>query len=111
MILIRFKRQFTVNNSNSYNRINEKTMADLWGALDEPEPLETVSLPVAVRTPDVVVKQDLINHDNIRHQTEQLRISLDCSAQIAVAAYKVADYIPNLRDSKYREFWEVQVCI
>jgi hypothetical protein len=84
-------------------------MADLWGALEETEPTENATSTVAIRTPDAVVVQDLINHDKIRSETEQLRMSLSCSAQIVVAAYKVADYVPHMENSKHREFWEIQV--
>jgi len=84
-------------------------MADLWGALVETQPAESPIVTVAIKTPDAIVVQDLINHDKIRSETEQLRTSLECSAQIVVAAYKVADYVPNLKNAEYREFWEVQV--
>ena len=86
-------------------------MADLWGALEEAKPAEAISLPVAINEPDFVVKADLMNHDKIRHETQLLHTSLDCSAHIAVAAYKVADYMPNLQNSEQRQFWEVQVCL
>jgi hypothetical protein len=84
-------------------------MADLWGSLDETQPAESSIGTVAIKTPDAIVVQDLINHDKIRSETEQLRTSLDCSAQIVVAAYKVADYIPNLQNARHREFWQVNV--
>jgi hypothetical protein len=86
-------------------------MADLWGALDETKPVETPTTIVALITPDERVKRDLINHDNIRSETEQLRMSLDCSARIVVAAYKVADYVPNLQNNAHRQFWEVEVSL
>ena len=87
-------------------------MADLWGALEETEPVETLSVPIAVAlpTPDTVVVKDLITHDKIRSETDLLRTSMACSSRIVVAAYKVADYVPNLQDSKHREFWKEQVC-
>lgn len=86
-------------------------MAGIWDSLEETEPPAAISLPIAITAPDAVVVHDLMNHDKIRHETEHLRISLDCSAHIAVVAYKVADYIPNLQSSEQRQFWEVQVCI
>ncbi|CAF4580743.1 unnamed protein product, partial [Rotaria sp. Silwood2] len=53
--------------------------------------------------------EDLINHGKIQSETEQLKTSLQCSAQIVIAAYKVADYVPNLANAKHREFWQIQV--
>jgi hypothetical protein len=86
-------------------------MADLWGTLDETEPVESPTVTVAIKTPGAIVEQDLINHEKIRSETDQLRTSLDCSAQIVVAAYKVADYIPNLSNAEHRQFWELQVSL
>ena len=86
-------------------------MTDLWDALDETGPVENSSRTVAVKTPDAIVVEDLINHDKIRSETEQLRMSLACSASIVVAAYKVADYVPNMQNAKHREFWEIQVSL
>jgi hypothetical protein len=86
-------------------------MADLWGAIEETEPVESSTNAVGLIPPDTIVVQELINHDTIRSETNQLRMSLNCSAGIVVAAYNVADYIPNLRDSKHREFWQQQVSL
>ncbi|CAF3522649.1 unnamed protein product [Rotaria socialis] len=84
-------------------------MADLWGALEEIEPGTSPTVTVAIRTPDVTVVQDLINHDKIQRETEQLRQSMNYSAQIVIAAYKVADYVPNLENSEHRQFWQSEV--
>ncbi len=86
-------------------------MADLWGALEETKPVVTPVTPVAIKTPDHSGGQDLINNDQIRVETEQLRMSLNCSAQIVVAAYRVADYVPNLTNAEHRQFWEAQVSL
>ena len=86
-------------------------MADLWGALEEVEPIENPTVTVAIKTPDAVLNEDLINLRKIQGETELLKKSLDCSAQIVIAAYKVADYVPNLNNSQHREFWEQQVSL
>jgi hypothetical protein len=79
-------------------------MADLWDALEETEPVVTPVTTVAIKTPDDIVVQDLINHGKIRGETEQLRTSLNCSAQIVIAAYRVADYVPNLTNNQHASF-------
>ncbi|CAF3422524.1 unnamed protein product [Rotaria sp. Silwood2] len=84
-------------------------MADLWGALDNTEPVEKPATVVAIKAPDAIVVEDLINNGKILSETIQLKTSLDCSALIVIAAYKVADYVPNLANAKYREFWQVEV--
>ena len=84
-------------------------MADLWDALNDTETAEPPTTTIAIKTPSDIVVEGLINHDKIRSETEQLRTCLDCSAQIVITAYKVADYVPNLKDSKHREFWEQEV--
>ncbi len=84
-------------------------MADLWGALEENEPKENPTITVAIKTPDTIVVQDLINNGKIQTETKKLRTALDCSARIVVATYKVADYVPNLTNADHHEFWEVQV--
>ncbi|CAF3947453.1 unnamed protein product [Rotaria magnacalcarata] len=84
-------------------------MADLWDTLEETEPVTSPTVTVAIRTPDVTVVQDLINHDKIRSETELLRQSMNSSGQIVIAAYKVADYVPNLENSEHRQFWQSEV--
>jgi hypothetical protein len=86
-------------------------MTDLWGALEETQPVVSPTLPVAIKAPDDVVIQDLITHEKIRSETNLLKTCLDCSAGIVVAAYKVADYVPNLANDQYRQFWQVQVSL
>jgi hypothetical protein len=89
----------------------EKSMADLWDSLEETKSVESPTRVVDIKAPDTIVVQDLINHDKIRSETEQLRMSLECSARIVVAAYKVADYVPDLNNTQQREFWQVQVSL
>jgi hypothetical protein len=86
-------------------------MADLWGALEETEPVESPTLTVAIKAPDTVVVQDLITHEKIRSETDLLKTCLDCSAGIVVAAYKVADYVPNLANDQCRDFWQFKVSL
>jgi hypothetical protein len=64
---------------------------------------------VGIATLDNFVIRDLINNGKIQSETEQLRISMNCSAQIVVAAYQVADYVPNLQNAQHQEFWEKKV--
>ena len=87
-------------------------MADLWGALEEtPVPEEKPVQTIVIATPNEVVTQDLVNNGKIQSETEQLRTSMNCSALIVVAAYKVADYVPNLQKDDHREFWQTQVSL
>ena len=78
-------------------------------ALEEDGPAETPTTTVAIKTPDAIVVQDLINNEKIISETNQLKISMDCSERIVIAAYKVADYVPNLANAEQRQFWQVQV--
>ena len=84
-------------------------MGGLWDEIDATSTTDNPTNVIAIKAPNDIVVEDLINNEKIRSETLQLRKSMFCSGKIVVAAFKVADYVPNLATGKTRDFWEKQV--
>ena len=89
-------------------------MASLWDTLTPDSTTNTMnntetSLAVATMTPDQMVTYDLNTQELVHADTELLKESLKFCQHVVVAAYTVADYVPNLSNNQHAEFWREKV--
>ncbi|CAF5112846.1 unnamed protein product, partial [Rotaria sp. Silwood1] len=61
---------------------------------------------LALMTPDQMVIYDLNNQELVHSDTDALLDSLDACEKIVVAAYTVANYVPDLSNNEYATFWK-----
>ena len=94
-------------------------MDELYGALstNDNEEAQENKVPVYTRaelaeiSPNDMIIYDMKNEQLLHDHTYALQTSMSICEHIAVAAYKVAEYVPDLHDNKYAEFWKEQVSI
>jgi hypothetical protein len=92
---------------------------DLWDSLDPDDDDETKKKDILVDTgiklaeisPNEMVTYDMNNEKMVYDQTDSLSASLVFREQIVIAAYKVAEYVPDLSNNKYSTFWKKQVSV
>lgn len=89
-------------------------MADLWDTLTPDSTTNTMNSTemahaVATMTPDQMVTYDLNTQELVQADTQLLRESLEFCQHIVIAAYTVADYVPNLSNNQHTEFWKEKV--
>lgn len=89
-------------------------MASLWDTLTPDSTTNTMNntvtaLAVATMTPDQMVTYDLNTQELVHADTELLKDSLEFCQHVVVAAYTVADYVPNLSNNQHAEFWKEKV--
>ncbi|CAF1501103.1 unnamed protein product [Didymodactylos carnosus] len=92
-------------------------MDELYGALsfNDDEEAQKKEVPVytgselAEISPNDMIIYDIKNEQLVHDQTVALQTSMIFCEQIVMAAYKVAEYVLDLSNSKYAVFWKEQV--
>lgn len=59
--------------------------------------------------PDEVAKFDSQHEHAIFRSTDTLKKSLVFCEKVVIAAYNVAEYVPDLRNDKHAKFWKDEV--
>lgn len=85
-------------------------MASLW---DDPTPNTSananIETSLAIMTPDQMISYDLNAQELVHADTDALKESLEFCEQVVIAAYTVADYVPNLANNQHADFWKGKV--
>jgi hypothetical protein len=92
---------------------------DLWGALGSDDDDGTQKKEISVFTGNKLAElspSEMEIYDRqirimIYNETDELKKSLGFCDRITIAAYKVADYVPDLSNNKYSPFWKEQVSV
>jgi hypothetical protein len=84
----------------------------IWDSLStSAAPSGNAETALAIMTPEQMVSYDMNAQELVRADTEALKGSLAFSERIVIAAYTVADYVPDLDNDQYAKFWKEQVSL
>ncbi len=66
---------------------------------------------LAAMTPEQMISSDLNTQELIHADTVALQESVQFCERVVIAAYTVADYVPNLANNQHADFWKVEVSL
>lgn len=88
------------------------TVGDLFDELNgESSTPEYDNTQLVESKPDQIIAYDANNQKVIIENTTYLKTSLEFCERIVIAAYNVAEYVPDLRNDQHLKFWKEDVSI
>lgn len=86
-------------------------MATIWDDDDQDQTKTNEKPQQAVVLKEPAAEVDLLDRQVVTKETTNLFDSLMICDEIVVIAFKMTDYVPALKNSQIREFWNDQVSL